>query len=98
MEIAPFSGVLLFLPVTLTFLWLGLFFGRVFFRVVFVILCLLRICKIELSFVLVLKFLLDFNSIYNQHRVMRYPENPFQFGCICVEPHSISKPNVVQSL
>jgi hypothetical protein len=27
---------------------------------------------------------------------MRCPENPFQFGCICVEPHGISKPNVVR--
>jgi hypothetical protein len=26
---------------------------------------------------------------------MRCPENPFQCGCICVEPHGISKPNVL---
>jgi hypothetical protein len=37
-EIAPFSGVLLCLPVTLLFLWLGLVFGRLFVRVVSVIL------------------------------------------------------------
>jgi hypothetical protein len=49
--------------VTLLFLWLGLVFGRLFVRVVFVILWLLWICRPELSFVLVLKFLLDFNSI-----------------------------------
>jgi hypothetical protein len=28
---------------------------------------------------------------------MRCPKNTFQFGCICVQPHGISKPNVVQS-
>ena len=63
MEITPFSGVLLCLPVTLLFLWLGLVFGRLFVRVVLVILWLLWICRPELSFVLVLKFLLDFNRI-----------------------------------
>jgi hypothetical protein len=84
---------------TLLFLWLGLVFGRLFVRVVFVILWLLWICRPELLFVLVLKFLLDFNSIsIRKHRVMRCPENPFQFGCICVEPHGISEPNVIQSL
>jgi hypothetical protein len=62
-EIAPFSGVLLCLPVTLLFLWLGLVFGRLFVRAVFVILWLLWICRPELPFVLVLKFLLDFNNI-----------------------------------
>jgi hypothetical protein len=62
-EITPFSGVLLCLPVTLLFLWLGLVFRRLFVRVVFVILWLLRICRPELPFVLVLKFLLDFNNI-----------------------------------
>ena len=62
-EIAPFSSVLLCLPVTLIFPWLGLVFRRLFVRVVFVILWLLRICKPELSFVLVLKFLLNFNNI-----------------------------------
>jgi hypothetical protein len=62
-ELAPFPGVFLCLPVTLLFLWLGLVFGRLFVRVVFVILWLLWICRPELPFVLVLKFLLDFNSI-----------------------------------
>jgi hypothetical protein len=62
-EITPFFGVLLYLPVTLLFLCLGLVFGRLFVRAVFVILWLLRICRPELSFVLVLKFLLNFNSI-----------------------------------
>jgi hypothetical protein len=84
-EIAPFFGVLLCLPVTLLFLWLGLVFGRLFVRVVFFILWLLWVCRTELSFVLVLKFLLDFNNI--------------SMGSIeCVEPHDISEPNVVQSL
>ena len=63
MEITPFSSVLLCLPMTILFLWLGLVFGRLFVRVVFVILWLLWICRPELPFVLVLKFLLDFNSI-----------------------------------
>jgi len=62
-EIAPFFGVLLCLPVTLLFLWLGLVFRRLFVRVVFAILWLLWICRPELPFVLVLKFLLNFNSI-----------------------------------
>jgi hypothetical protein len=62
-ELAPFFGVLLCLPMTLLFLCLGLVFGRLFVRVVFVILRLLQICRPELPFVLVLKFLLDFNSI-----------------------------------
>jgi len=62
-EITPFFGVLLCLPVTLLFLCLGLVFGRLFVRVVFVILWLLRIYRSEISFLLVLKFLLDFNSI-----------------------------------
>ena len=65
-EIAPFSSVLLFLLVTLLFLWLGLVFGRLFVRFVFIILWLFHICKPKLSFVLVLKFLLYFNiSISN---------------------------------
>jgi hypothetical protein len=63
MEIVPFSGVLLHLPMTLLFPWLGLVFRRLFVRAVFVILWLLQICRPELPFVLVLKFLLDFNSI-----------------------------------
>ena len=62
-EITPFSDVLLRLYVTLLFMWLGLVFGRLFVRVVFVILWLLWICRPKLPFVLVLKFLLDFNSI-----------------------------------
>ena len=62
-EIAPFFGVLLCLPVTLLFLCLGLVFGRLFVRAVFVILRLLQICRPKLPFVVVLKFLLDFNSI-----------------------------------
>ena len=61
-EIVPFSGVLC-LPVTLLFLCLGLVFGRLFVRVVFVILWLLQICRPEFPFVLVLKFFLNFNSI-----------------------------------
>jgi len=98
-EITPFFDVFLCLLVTLLFLWLGLVFKRLFIRVVFFILWLLRICTTELSFVSVLKFLLDFrNNIDKQHWVMRCPENPFQFGCICVEPHGISEPNVVLSL
>jgi hypothetical protein len=63
MEITPFFGVLLCLPMTLLFLWLGLVFGRLFVRVVFVILWLLRISRPKIFFVLVLKFLLDFNNI-----------------------------------
>jgi hypothetical protein len=62
-EITPFFGVLLCLPVTLLFLWLGLVFGKLFVRAVFFILWLLWIWRPELPFVLVLKFLLDFNSI-----------------------------------
>jgi hypothetical protein len=62
-EITPFSGVLLCLPMTLLFLWLGLVFRRLFVRVVFIILWLLQICRPKLLFVLVLKFLLDFNNI-----------------------------------
>jgi hypothetical protein len=63
MEITPFSGVLLFLPVTLLFMWLGLVFGRLFVRDSFVILWFLQICRPELLFVLVLKVLHDFNNI-----------------------------------
>jgi hypothetical protein len=63
MELAPFSGVLLCLSVTLLFLCLGLVFGKLFVRVVFTILWMLQICRPELPFVLVLKFLLNFNSI-----------------------------------
>jgi hypothetical protein len=48
---------------SLLFLWLGVVFRRLFVRSVFVILWLLRICKPELPFVLVLKFMLNFNSI-----------------------------------
>ena len=59
-QITPFSSVLLCLPVTLLFMWL---FGRLFVRGVFVLLWLLSICKNKILFVLVLKFLLDFNSI-----------------------------------
>jgi hypothetical protein len=62
-EITPFFSVLLCLPVTLLFLWIGLVFERLFVRVIFVILWLLWICRPELSFVLVLKFLLNFNNI-----------------------------------
>jgi hypothetical protein len=63
MELAPFSGVLLCLSVTLLFLCLGLVFGKLFVRVVITILWMLHICRPELPFVLVLKFLLNFNSI-----------------------------------
>jgi len=62
-EIAPFFGVLLCLPVTILFLWLGPVFGRLLVRVVFFILWLLWICRPKLPFVLVLKFMLDFNNI-----------------------------------
>jgi len=62
-EITPFSGVLLRLSVTLLFLWLGMILGRLFVRDVFIILWLLHIFKPKLSFVLVLKFLHDFNDI-----------------------------------
>ena len=62
-ELTPFFGVFLCLPVTLLFKWLGLVFGRLFVRDVFVILWLLWICRPEFPFVLVLKFLLNFNSI-----------------------------------
>ena len=62
-EITPFSGVLLCLPMTLLFLCLGLVFGRLFVRDIFGILWLLWIFKTKIPFVLVLKFLLDFNSI-----------------------------------
>jgi hypothetical protein len=27
---------------------------------------------------------------------MRCPKTPFKFGCICVEPHDISKPNLLR--
>ena len=64
MELASFSCVLLCLHVTLLFLFLGLVFGKLFVRAVFVILWLLRICRPELSFVLVPKFLLNFDSIW----------------------------------
>ena len=63
MELAPFFGVLLCLPVTLLFLLLGLVFERLFVRAVFVILWLLVIGRPELLFILVLKFLLYFNSL-----------------------------------
>jgi hypothetical protein len=62
-EITPFSGVLLCLPMTLLFLWLGLVFRRLFVMDVFVILWLLWVYRIEPRFVLVLKFLLVFNNI-----------------------------------
>jgi hypothetical protein len=62
-EITLFSNVLLCLPMTLHFLCLGLVFGRLFVRDVFVILWLLWIYRYEILFVLVLKFLLDFNNI-----------------------------------
>jgi hypothetical protein len=62
-EIAPFSSVLLGLPVTLLFLWLGLVFRRLFVRVVFVILWFLQICRLELLFFWCLNFLLDCNNI-----------------------------------
>jgi hypothetical protein len=62
-EITPFSGVLLCLPVTLLFLWLGMVFERLFVKAFFDILWLLRICRDALLFFLVLKFLLDFNNI-----------------------------------
>ena len=62
-EIVPFSGDLLCLPMTLIFLWLGLVFGRLFVRVVFAIVCLLWIFRSELPFVPVIKFMLDFNNI-----------------------------------
>jgi hypothetical protein len=62
-EIAPFSSVLLCLPMTLLFLCLGLVFERLFVRDVFVILWLLWIYRSEIWFVLVLKFMLDFNNI-----------------------------------
>jgi hypothetical protein len=62
-EIAPFSSVLLCLSMTLIFLWLGLVFSRLFVRVVFIILFFVCIFKPELLFVLVLKFLLDFNNV-----------------------------------
>jgi hypothetical protein len=62
-ESIPFSGVLFCLPVTLLFLWLGLVFERLFVRDVFVILWLLQICRPELPFFLVIKFLLNINNI-----------------------------------
>jgi len=62
-EITPFFGVLLCLPMTLLFLCLGLVFRRQFVTDVFVILWLLQIYRSEIPFVLVLKFLLNFNNI-----------------------------------
>jgi hypothetical protein len=62
-EITPFSGILLCLPVTLLFLCLRLVFRKLFVRVVFIILCMLHIYRPKISFVLVLMFLLDFNNI-----------------------------------
>jgi hypothetical protein len=64
-EITPFSSVLLCLPVTLLFLWLGLVFGRLFIRVIFVILWLLRICRPELPFFF---FCLNVLSILTAYR------------------------------
>ena len=61
-EIAPFFGVLR-LPVTLLFLSLRLVFWNLFVRVIFLILWFFRIWRSKLPFVLVPKFLLDFNNI-----------------------------------
>jgi hypothetical protein len=62
-EIKPFFSVLLHLHMTLLFMWLGVIFRTLFVRSVSVILWLLQICRPELPFVLMLKFMLDFNSI-----------------------------------
>jgi hypothetical protein len=62
-EITPFSSVLIHLFVNLIFLWFGLVVGRMFSRVVFIMLWLLCICKPEIHFFPVLKFLLNFGII-----------------------------------
>ena len=62
-EIAPFSSVLLCLPITVLFLWLGLVFKILFVRAIFIILWLLHIFRPKLPFVMVLKFLLNFKNI-----------------------------------
>jgi hypothetical protein len=63
MEITPIFSVLLPLSVTLIFLWLGFVLWRLFVRAIFTILCLLKVCINELLFVLVPKFLLNFDTI-----------------------------------
>jgi hypothetical protein len=61
-EITALSSVLC-ISITLLFLWLGLVFWRLVVRDVFPILWLLCICRPKLPFVMVSKFLLDFDSI-----------------------------------
>ena len=62
-EVAPLPSVILRLSLTLLFYCLGLVFGRLLVRDVFIVLWLLHICRPELPFVLVPKFLLDFDNI-----------------------------------
>ena len=63
MEVAPLLNVILRLSFTLLFLCLGLVVRRLLARVVFTMIWLLQICRPELPFVLVPKFILDFDNI-----------------------------------
>jgi hypothetical protein len=64
LEITPISNVLLHLPMTLLFLWLGMVFGMMMFvRAVFIILWFLQTYTPKILFFMVLKLLLDFNNI-----------------------------------
>ena len=63
MEVASLPSVILHLSLTLLFMCLGLVIGRLLVRVIFIVLWSLHICRPELPFVLVPKFLLDFDSI-----------------------------------
>jgi hypothetical protein len=62
-EVTPLPSVVLRLSYTLLFMCIGLVVGRMLVRDVFTMLWLLRICRPEVPFVLVPKFLLDFYSI-----------------------------------
>jgi hypothetical protein len=62
-EFAPLPSVILSISFTLIFLCLGLVIGRLLVRVGITMLWFLRICRPELPFVLVPKFLLDFDNI-----------------------------------
>ena len=63
MEVSPLPSAILRLSFTLLFLCLVLVVGSLLVRVIFTMLWLLHICKLELPFVLVPKFILNFDSI-----------------------------------
>ena len=66
MELTPLPEILIFLYITLVFLWWGLvivFFCGVLWSRVSLALLLWWICRSRVSLVLLSKFLLDFDSI-----------------------------------